>query len=60
MAAASGFKPALTANGSIIAPTKATEGDGQRKREKSSMVIPRIHHVTEGVFMIFDMGTIIR
>lgn len=60
MAAARGFSPAFTAKGSIMVPTSATEGLGHKKREKTNMVRPRIHQVMEGVFMILDMGTIIR
>ena len=44
----------------MMAPTSATEGLGHKKRENKNMVSPSIHQVMEGVFMIFDMGTIIR
>ena len=60
MAAANGFRPAFTAKGSMMAPTRATEGDGHRNRENKNMVRPRIHQVREGVFITLDMGTIIR
>ena len=56
MAAIRGFSPARTAKGSMIAPTRATEGEGHKNREKSSMVRPRIHQVTDGFFMTRDMG----
>ena len=60
MAAARGFRPVRTANGSMMAPTRATDGEGHRNRENKSMVIPRIHQVREGVFMTRDMGLISR
>ncbi len=60
MAAARGFSPAPTAKGSMIAPTRATEGEGHRNNEKMSMVRPKIHQVTEGFFITWDMGRISR
>ena len=48
------------ANGSIIAPTKATEGEGQRKKENKSIVRPRSHQVTDGDFITFLIGVIRR
>ena len=40
----------------MMAPIRATEGEGQRKSEKRNMVIPRIHQVREGFLMIRFMG----
>ncbi len=56
MAAARALSPPRTAKGSMMAPTRATDGEGHRNREKMSMVKPRIHQVREGVFMTRDMG----
>ena len=60
MAAYRGFKPARMAKGSIMAPTRATDGEGHKNREKRNMENPSTHQVTEGVFMIFAMGVMRR
>ena len=44
----------------IITPTRATDGEGHKKRENRNIVTPRSHQVRAGVFITFDIGSIRR
>ncbi len=42
----------------MIVPKSATDGEGHKNNEQINILIPNIHHVIEGVFIIFAMGVI--